>query len=74
MTCTTCGGTIEPERLAVITTDICATCAIRNPEPKVLGVPCYGHKTGGTLGIITPRATEAVRLVANQYRRTRWAG
>ena len=70
-----CGNEIEPGRLAVLPhTDICAVCARLHPEPMVMGVPCYGHKTGGTLGIISPRATEALRLVRNQYRRTRWAG
>lgn len=75
MTCSICGGGIEPGRLAVLPgTDLCAACAIANPEPKVLGVPCYGHKTGGALGIITPRAREAVRLVSNQYHRVRYRG
>lgn len=70
-----CGRPIEAGRLdALPHTAICAQCAIANPEPKVLGVPCYGHKTGGSIGVISPRATEAMRLVANQYRRTRWAG
>jgi hypothetical protein len=74
-TCVTCGGEIHPLRIEALGfTDHCMACERANPEPKVLGVPCFGHKTGASVGVISPRATGALRLVSNQYHRVRYRG
>lgn len=67
-----CGTRIPAERLEILPhTDTCVQCST---EEKVQGVPAYGHKTGGGVAIVHPRASEAMRLVRNQYRRTRFRG
>lgn len=70
--CSICGMVIPNERLEILPeTDVCVLCT---SEPKKLGIPSYGHKTGGSVVIIDPREQETLRRAKNQYRRTRWAG
>lgn len=64
-----CGAEIQPGRLdALPNTQVCVNCT---DEEKYLGVLCFGHKTAPSVGILNPKAKEAVRLVTRQYNRSR---
>lgn len=50
-----CGQPIEPERLeALPNTKICAKCALANDDGRTLkGVMVWGHKTAGTIQVLS---------------------
>lgn len=67
-----CGAEIPKERLEILpNTDVCVSCTT---EPRVQGVPAFGHKTGGGVAIVDGRNREGIRLLGNQYRRVRYRG
>lgn len=67
-----CGAKIPEERLDVLPdTRVCVKCS---KEPKKLGVPAFGHKTGASVVVVDSRDTEGVRRLRNQYHRVRYRG
>lgn len=50
MNCEECGGQIQPARVELGLTR-CFDCA---DTPLLKGRPCYGHKTGSEIDIVTP--------------------
>ena len=58
MKCSSCNFDIEPARLETLPdTCVCSSCA-RNGKGQVAmkGVMVFGHKTGGSIQVISPEA------------------
>lgn len=53
MNCSDCGQPIEVERIDLGFTR-CKGCAFDRPVPRVKGAMVYGHKTAGTVEVMSP--------------------
>lgn len=51
-----CGGVVEPERVSLLSSRICSSCAQQTQKnwQKPKGVMIYGHKTGAEIQVLTP--------------------
>lgn len=51
-----CGGAVEPERVSLLSSRICSSCAQQTQKnwQKPKGVMIYGHKTGAEIQVLTP--------------------
>ena len=67
--CSTCGGTIPAERLAVLPdTTTCVACSAEQP---IVGIMVFDHKTAPRLELIHPQNKEALRRAERFNQRAR---
>lgn len=50
--CTKCRNPVEEERVKILDSTICSSCAKKNPTKKVKGILIYPHKTGGYIQVV----------------------
>lgn len=65
MNCVICDDPIEVERhnLGFVK---CKGCAFLHPEQKVKGAMVYGHKTAGSINIMTPESFNDYKRISRR--------
>lgn len=53
-----CGKEVEPARIELLNSDICAECAKRSNPPRVKGLMIYDDKTAPTIQVMSPQVFE----------------
>lgn len=59
--CIKCSKEVESERVKLLDSVVCASCAKKNPVPKKKGILVYPHKTGGFIQVVEPDTYEQFR-------------
>lgn len=65
MNCVICDDLIEVERMNLGFTK-CKGCAFLHPELKVKGAMVYGHKTAGSINIMTPESFKDYKRISRR--------
>ena len=65
MKCVICNDPIETERLNLGLSK-CKGCAFDHPEPKLKGAMVYGHKTAGSLNVMSPESFMDYRKISRR--------
>ena len=65
MNCADCGQPIEVERLN-LGFSRCKGCAFDRPVDRVRGAMVYGHKTAGSVNVMSPEAWSYYRKISRR--------